>query len=164
MDCRSVSAYEDIGMNTLVSEREDRVRYYPGVIYDVQRKARQWHDGTSGDNSNMQVAQGIRTRITVKAGNIVELICQDSSGGRGFARIMGIMLHQDFVFLTLRWITETGRRHSQLGLQEFVERQIFENTCFHPITIVDEQKYVDGVYFAEIADKLYLNEWIFRAL
>ena len=159
-----MKAYEDAGKNVLITEPEGLVQYYTGVSYCVKVDP----DGTkianlsnNGETQSDPSDQTDHINVTITAGNVVEFVCEEETDGRGFARVLAIMRHYDFVFLTLRWITDTGRRHPRLQMREFVERGMFECSCFQPVTIVDEQRFVDSVHFVELDGKLLLNEWIF---
>jgi hypothetical protein len=137
-----MKAYEDAGESILITQGEARVRYFPGVSYRMRNL-----DGFA--------------EVVVKAGDVVEVCYEDAADRQGFGRIIAIMKHQSFVFLVLRWIAETGRTHSQLDLPEFRDCELFEYSCFLPLALVDNQRFVNRVYFVEIKGRLYLNDWIF---
>ena len=78
--------------------------------------------------------------------------------GRGFGRVMGVMVHDQMTFLVLSWIVHTGRVHPKLNLHEFIEAPLFQYPPFKPLTILDHQRFVNKVYFAKLESRLYLNE------
>ena len=149
-----MKAYEDAGVKILVTAHQNRVHYYPGVSYCICSKPRL---PNNTDTSEQDI-----TTIVIKAGNIVEFASDHAPEGRAFGRVIGIMQHQSYVFLVIRQISEKkGPLHPHLGLREFIEQPLFQNSCFRPLMIVNEQRFVDGVYFQELDGKLFLNPWIF---
>jgi len=107
-----MKAYEDAGISILVLEADAQVQYYPGVSYQV-------------------CSLNSFSKVTVKAGNVIEFVCEDALDQRGFGRVLAILRHQNYVFLAIQWIIETGHIHPRLDQIEYQEQQIFKYSCFH---------------------------------
>ena len=124
-----MKAYEDAGVPFLIMKEDAKVQYYPGVSYQVR------------------CSNGF-LEVVVKAGDVVEFACESALDRRGFGRLLAVLRHRDYVFFALRWIAETGHTHPRLGQLEFQEHEVFEYSCFHPLTLVDDQKFVGKTFFA----------------
>jgi len=149
-------AYESLGFRAILTN--NKVTYYTRVSYLVRGNSQSTSMDEENDN-NMEIR-----KVTIKAGDIVEFVdtAIDSFQGRGFGRVIAIMIHEKMVFLVINWIVSTGRQHPRLHLHEFLEAPFFRYAPFQPLTIIDHPRFVNHAHFTRLNGKLYLNEWIFE--
>jgi hypothetical protein len=136
----------------------NNVTFYNSVSYMVKSVS-----GVAGqdreDGSSTKVF-----KVKIKAGDVLEFVdnSADSFEGRGFGRVIAVMVHERTAFLVITWIVPTGCRHPRLHLHEFLEVPFFQFAPFQPLSIIDHQRFVNGAHFATLDSKMYLNEWIFE--
>jgi hypothetical protein len=150
-------AYEPLGIKSM--QTNHRVSYYDKVHYIIRDQPTTENEDTLDRNSGVCEMR----KIKIKADDVIEFLdpSPDSFYGRGFGRIISVMVHERMVFLVITWIIPTGQTHPQLPLHEFKEVPLFHYAAFHPLTIVDHPRFVNRVYFAKLDGKLYLNDWVF---
>ena len=138
-----------------------RVSYYGSVSYFV----RDHEKPSAEDNDAVDADDGVRIevrKVKIKAGDIIEFL-DASLGSFNGGRVVAIMAHERTAFLVITWIIPTGNVHDRLHLHEFEEVPLFHFASFHPLMIVDHQRFVNHAHsFAKLQGKLYLNDWVFE--
>jgi hypothetical protein len=160
--------YDSIGIHQI--QTNPAVTFFGSVTYWVRGRASTpqiGEDGNQDNNGKMRCPDshdGEHRRVRVSTGDIVEFLDDSSEAyyGRGFARISGIMAHEDMVFFVLTWLISTGRIHPRLQLPEFREMALFEYAAFHPLSIVDHSRFVNNVHFISLEGSLWLDSWVFQ--
>lgn len=159
-------AYESIGISAL--QTNSKVSFFSHVSYWV--RGRPSIDSVDQADHRLQTGEDASKseyrKVEVSAGDVVEFVddSSDSFRGRGFGRVVCAMLHERTVFIVTRWIVSTGGVHARLGLPEFRDTQLFYYAAFQPLSIVDHPRFVNSVFFALLDGRLYLNEWVFKAV
>jgi hypothetical protein len=162
-------AYQSIGIHRI--QTNSTVKFFNSVSYWVRGRAiteQRGEDDRIADDelhSADQFDKELR-QVKVTVGDILECVDNSPDGyrGRGFGRTIGIMVHDETVFLVLTWLIPTGRFHSRLKLPEFKETALFDYAAFHPLSIVDHPRFVNSVYFFLLEGSLWLDEWVFRMI
>jgi len=135
------------------------VKFYKSVSYWVRGRA------VEDNNWNNVGDKGV-IQIKIRIDDIIEFRADWEPEERGFARVLGIMLHEHHIFLVVGWIIATGRKHPVFMLPEYKQLAPFENyrSGFFPLSLVDEPRFVNGVHFEEINGKLFRNDWVFSVV
>jgi hypothetical protein len=136
-----IKAYESIGIPQLCLNRA--VSFYGGISYWVREDA--W----------------VHQHVKVIVGDIVECVVDGPDSSPAFARVIGIMVHEETAFFVLTWFARTGRIHPKLRLEEYEETATFDYTAFHPISIIDHPRFVNRIHLIQLEDRIWLNEWTF---
>ena len=144
--CAYAHENDNAGGDQIGLQTENTVRFYDAVSYTVKGKA------TEEEMSNIDEESIVR--LKVRAGDIIEFKAEDEPDGRGFAEVAAIMNHKCSVFLVVRWILATGKKHPKFGLPQFRRLVLFENyrSGFFSISLVDELRFVNGTQFVTLPD------------
>lgn len=159
-------AYESIGIHQILTN--STVKFFTSITYWVRGRAtvglqEDDYDGSNDGSSHLQPSDSEYRHVRVTAGDIVELLDDSPEGyyGRGFARVVSIMRHEEMAFFVLIWLIPTGRVHPRLKLPEFKETSLFEYAAFHPLSVVDHPRFVNKAYFMSLEGSYWLNLWVF---
>jgi hypothetical protein len=146
-------AYHEQGIEALMTTR--KVTYHDAVAYAIQ--------GADIQDSRGRWKEAEFVRIQVRVGDILEVL--EETGVFSNVKVMGIMCHENSIFLVIVWLIPTRCRHPRLHLPEYKQHVLFEYAGFFSLTTVDHPKYVNGTSFQTCTDgKLVRNEWIFHVV
>ena len=146
-----MEAYSEEGVHTL--QTRVSVKFFKAVSYWVRGRS------VEDDNRNSTSDEGV-IQLRIHIGDIIEFRADWEPEARGFARVLGIMLHERNIFLVVGWIIATGRKHPVCLLQQLAPFEEYRSGFFS-LSLVDEPRFVNGVHFEEINGKLFRNDWVF---
>ena len=144
-----IKAYRSIGIPNLCSNRA--VSFYSRIGY--------WVQGDARVDTQVDIAH---QHVKVAVGDIVECIIDGPDASHEFARVIGIMIHEETAFFVLTWFSLTSRTHPSLKLMEYEETALFDYTAFHPISVIDHPRFINRMHFIQLEDRIWLNKWVFR--
>ena len=102
--------------------------------------------------------------VVVRVGDICEVL--EENGERAHVLVVGVMRHEDSVFLVVRWFMRTGRVHRQFRLEEYYLCDLFKYAAFFSLRTIDDQFFVQrGHFHLDKASGLYYrNDWVFNVV
>jgi hypothetical protein len=132
-----------------MNSRFHQVSYFNAISYVI-------------DDSDQEDRRVVQVRITV--GMVVEVAVAWSDHGE-YAKVVGIMRHNNRPWFLLRWLTQTGRTHPHLGVPKYKLEDPREHS-YHSITIVDNQRFCDSVHFYYDSDLAvyYRNDFTYNII
>ena len=127
----------------------NKVSYYDLVSYDVIRQMNELGDD-------------ITVRIKVKVGDVIEFKALEVDG-RGFAKVVAIVLHCNSVFFVVSRLVRMPDKHPLLRLPQYRFTPIFsKQTTFIALHQVDHPRLVGRTHFVEVGGGIWLrNDWVF---